>query len=363
MKEKSKELESLLSDESFQNWISGKATEDQIKKWTAWLNEAPHHSELYQEALKLWRLFRFRPTILPEVEQEWRKLYSRLNLKTKRPASIRDISSRSESIRQHRHWRQSWLRFGAIAAAAVLLITLFLHNLIFRNHNEKQEFQIVSTDYGQRAQITLPEGTAIILNANSTLRYPAVWTQTTARQFELQGEAYFDIAVLPEGPQHDFIVRTSDGLIQVVGTRFVVYDRGEGTRVVVEEGGVEVLAVDSRTLSPVPETKVLLKPGDLLQFRKGSRTLQPKPVNILPYTTWWLDFIVLKETPFEEIIQRLEETYGIQVQVKDERLLKRTLSGSIENQNLGVVTEALAKALRVPIHRKGKIIIFGNPSL
>jgi hypothetical protein len=41
--------------------------------------------------------------------------------------------------------------------------------------------------------------------------------------------------------------------------------------------------------------------------------------------------------------------------------LERTLSGSIENQNLMVVTEALAEALRVPIQLDGQVIIFGNP--
>ncbi|MFQ5706702.1 MAG: FecR family protein [bacterium] len=227
---------------------------------------------------------------------------------------------------------------------------------------KSDRLQMVSTNYGQRATLRLPEGTKIVLNANSTLKYPAVWNGQTARELQLHGEAYFDVADRPEGPQDDFIVLTDDGFIRVVGTKFVVYERGNGTRVVLEKGGVEVTPVDTSALRPLPAAKVLLTPGHLLYFKKGTHFLRPISVNVLPYMTWWLDQIVLQETPFAEIVQRLEETYGVKVEVRDKELLKRTLSGSIENRNLEIITDALAKALRVSVHREGETIIFYKSS-
>ncbi len=70
--------------------------------------------------------------------------------------------------------------------------------------------------------------------------------------------------------------------------------------------------------------------------------------------------MILEQTPFKEIVRRLEETYGVTVKVSDRRLLQRTLSGSIENQNLEIVTDALANALEVPVRRDGEVIIFGD---
>jgi ferric-dicitrate binding protein FerR (iron transport regulator) len=359
MTEQNHNLIALLSDESFQRWLSGKASGEENKQWTEWLDAAPAHPALYAEALKLWKLGRFRPADLPDIEKEWQRLRPRLQLPAAKAASIRSLSSKRAFFPQDRNTRILWARFVAIAAAAVVVALLWRY-LPFKIQSAKQEFQLAATGYGQRSRITLPDSTTIILNANSTLRYPAAWTATTPRQFELKGEAYFEVSSRPEGSQHDFAVHTADGAVQVVGTRFVVYERGQGTRVVVEEGGVEVAVADTISLSNIPVAQVQLRPGNMLQFRRGSRSLSPQLVNFGLHTTWWRDRLILEDTPFEQIIHRLEETYGIEVKVKDKLLLRRTLSGSIENRSLDVIVEALAKALRVPVHREGQAVIFGH---
>jgi ferric-dicitrate binding protein FerR (iron transport regulator) len=354
------DLESLLADESFQRWLSGRAFAEEEKKWTAWLNETPMNQELYSRALKVWYMAHFREASLPDIELEWQKLRSRLRAgETARSASIRTLPSQKTLFRNDPNARFSWARYGAIAVAASLVIALLWRFVPFQKPSSKQEYQIVATDFGQRSRITLPDSTTIILNGHSSLRYPAVWTAATAREFELQGEAYFDVSSLPEGPQHDFVVHTADGDIRVVGTRFVVNVRGRGTRVVVEEGGVQVTVASTTAAEKNPASKILIKPDHLLEFHKDSRVLSPQVVNIGLYTTWWRDELVLEETPFEQVVQRLEETYGVTVQVKDKRLLERTLSGSMENRNLDVMMQALAKALRTTVSREGQVIIFG----
>jgi ferric-dicitrate binding protein FerR (iron transport regulator) len=139
----------------------------------------------------------------------------------------------------------------------------------------------------------------------------------------------------------------------------VVHQRDQGTRVVVEEGRVEIAVADTIVSSPAPATKIFLQPGNLLQFRKGSRNLSPQMVTMGLYTSWWRDHLILDDTPFEQILYRLEETYNIEVKIKNKHLLSRTLSGSIENRNLDVIVEALAKALQVPVRREGQVVTFG----
>jgi transmembrane sensor len=359
MIEQNRDLIVLLSDESFQRWLSGKASGEESKQWTAWLEAAPDHPALYAVALQLWKLGRFRPAALPDLEREWQRLQSQLQSPAAKAASIRSLSAKRDFFSHVRDTRILWARFAAIAVAAVMVALLWRYSP-FKIHSAQPELQLVSTGYGQRSRITLPDSTAIILNANSTLRYPAVWTATTPRQFELKGEAYFEVSSRPAGPQHDFVVRTADGTVQVVGTRFVVYERGQGTRVVVEEGGVEVAVADTTSSSKIPAAEAQLRPGNMLQFRKGSRLLNPQLVHVGLYTTWWRDRLILEDAPFEQVIHRLEETYGIQTKVEDKALLQRTLSGEIENRNLEVVTQALAKALRVTVRQEGRVFIFGN---
>lgn len=360
MAEQFRDIGSLLSDESFQRWLSGKATADETKQWTAWLNEMPSHRELHELALQLWQLAQVHPVTSPNIEHEWRRLRDRLHLPRTHPAAIHELASGADGHGRDRGTLQVWARYGAIAAAAVAVFALLWRFWPLHSGARTQDFQQVATEYGQRARISLSDSTTIILNAHSSLRYPAAWTAATAREFELQGEAYFDVSPLPQGPQRDFVVHTDDGVVRVVGTRFDVHERGQGTRVVVEKGGVEVTVADAAAVPKATPSKVLLRPGHLLHFQKGIDALNPRFVNLGLYTTWWQDHLTLEDTPFANLVRQLEETYGIHVEVNDEQLLQRTLSGSIENRSLDVITEALAKALRVTVQRKGQSVVFGN---
>ena len=352
------DLIALLSDESFQRWLAGKASPDEISHWTQWVSESPRHEELRAHALKLWRLMRFRPAALPDIAQELQKLQQRLAAPKTKSAASSDLTIPRAAQRHERAPDFAWNRFGALAAAAVIVMAVLGTYLSWSKRSARDQTQSIATTFGERTQLVLPDSSKIILNANSSLHYPAVWTATTPRRFDLKGEAYFEVASRQQGPQHDFVVHTNDGTVRVVGTHFVVYDRGRGTRVVVAEGGVEVAVAD--TVSTSPLAKALLTPGNFVHFYKGSRTLAPSSVPPGPDMTWWRDQLVLQNTPFEQVLHRLEETYGIHMEVKDEHLLKRKLSGTIENRNLEVIAEALARALRVAVRREGQTVIFGN---
>ncbi len=360
IKSSDQNVEQWLTDESFQRWISNTATTEEKKHWEKWLQSDFRHQEIYHEALKLWQMAQFKPTSVPDIDSEWEKLQNRLNLKIKQKASIVNLPDKKDDSGGKKNLSGSWIRFGAVAAA-VILVVLVSYYLIVPQHPSGQRFQIASTDYGQRVRITLPEGTTIILNANSTLQYPTTWTKKTTRRFKLEGEAYFIVASLPEGEQHNFIVETRDGKVEVVGTRFAVCERGRGTRVAVEEGSVKVtVPADTAIQAGSFATKIVLTSGHLLKFKRGDRTLSPKYENVNVYTSWWTDQLVFDKTPFENIITRLTDTYGVQIEITDKNLLKRTLSGSIENTNLQTIITALAKALQIPVKRKGNVIIFGK---
>jgi len=349
-------------DESFQNCLLGKGTPSEHMKWDAWRNRSAENKELYEKAVHLWESIRFNAAEGPLINSEWNKLKERLRLDKSLEEAVQPPSPLIRSYLQRRRY-SGWLRFGAVAFAAIVLMAFIGWFGSFQEEakiSERERYQLVSTDYGQRATIRLPEGTRIVLNANSTLRYPAVWMQSSTYRFELKGEAYFAVSKSTDVPRDDFIVHTNDGTITVTGTRFVVYERGNGTRVVVEEGGVEVSSDDTRVADLESLAKTQLSSGRLVQFTKGQQMPKPISVNIKPFVTWWKNAMILEQTPFKEIVRRLEETYGVTVKVSDRRLLQRTLSGSIENQNLEIVTDALANALEVPVRRDGEVIIFGD---
>lgn len=347
----------LLADESFQRWLANTASEAEAQHWRAWLEEAPARPEILAEAKALWRAAQFQAEPLPEVETEWLRLQSRLNLAGKKPAVIRRLDASRAEVGRDRNARFSWKYLGVFAAAAGIGLAVLWPKEFASEQNQTATLQTVTTAYGERAHLKLPDGTTVVLNAQSTLRYPDSWREAAARRVELRGEAYFEAAshMLPhaETPQ-PFVVQTGDGEVTVVGTKFVVYERNAGTRVVVEEGRVQVKAA---AISAAP---VLLSAGQLARFRRSEERITPENAGLGFYTTWWQEEWRLEATPFAEVIQRLEETYGVRVEVLDEPLRRRKLSGAVENRDLDGIIVALAKALRINVRREGEVVKFGE---
>ena len=100
----------------------------------------------------------------------------------------------------------------------------------------------VEAGLGDRAEVVLPGGSRVELNAGSSLRWARGFSwlpglDRAERVVHLEGEAFFD--VVQDG--RPFRVETSDAQVAVLGTRFNVRARpGEGTSVTVDEGSVEV---------------------------------------------------------------------------------------------------------------------------
>ena len=326
-----------------------RATPEVQHRWNAWLNASPVNRELYQEALELLRLGRFGPSGEPDVGQEWRRLQQRLVL----PGSFETISRPHRKV-LHPSQRQTsaWLLYGFAILVAVAMLVVF--RIYLFQKQEVSQWTVVTTQFGERKQIELPDGSIIHLNARSTLSYPKRWAVDSPRRVQLEGEAYFQVKASAAGFHHAFQVQTRDGIITVLGTRFDVWTSEEGTCVVLEEGRVKVQTLDDQAIS------LQMRPGDKVVFRKNFRQLRVQRTNIRSYLTWWKAELQFDHTPFSEIVERLERTYGVTIVVTEPGLMGRTLSGSIENTSLDIILQALSRVLQTPVHYQNDRIVFGN---
>ncbi len=362
MKSDPNKLLDLLLDESFQRWLSNRCEAREEKKWIAWLQQSEEHQTLYEEARVLWKSASFRTHTAPDSRKLTRALMRSIQPALQSPSLVDRLLSLRFRLPRLRPAVKPALALGT---AVILIISLAW---LLRQKDWKGLFQSESayrtlvTEYGQRVRLTFSDGSLIVVNARSTLKYPARWTPNTPRRFELEGEAYFQVASVPEGPQRDFIVLTRDGRIRVTGTRFSVYERGNGTRVVVEEGTVEVSPAGvSGTPDSAFAAGVELRENQLVLMQRNNPELSPVQVNAAPYTTWWQERFILDRTPFVDIARRLEETYGVTIEIQHKPLLTKTLSGAIENTNLDIVLEALARALQASVQRERDRVIFSGP--
>ena len=125
---------------------------------------------------------------------------------------------------------------------------------------------VVSTPAATTTLVTLSDGTKVMLNANSTLEYPASFDDAATdkgngegraadaahqvREVRLKGEAHFEVTKNPHRP---FVVKAGEMQTQVLGTVFDVKAyRKDAPKVTLMQGKVKVSNAD---------TEVEMRPG------------------------------------------------------------------------------------------------------
>lgn len=109
---------------------------------------------------------------------------------------------------------------------------------------------VVSTPAATTTLVTLSDGTRVMLNANSTLEYPASFDDAEVREVSLKGEAHFEVTKNPHRP---FVVKAGEMQTQVLGTIFDVKAyRKDAPKVTLMEGKVKVSNAD---------TEIEMRPG------------------------------------------------------------------------------------------------------
>ena len=114
----------------------------------------------------------------------------------------------------------------------------------------KDGYCVVSTPAATTTLVTLSDGTKVMLNANSTLEYPASFDDAETREVHLKGEAHFEVTKNPHRP---FVVKAGEMQTQVLGTIFDVKAyRKDAPKVTLMQGKVKVSNAD---------TEVEMRPG------------------------------------------------------------------------------------------------------
>lgn len=168
-----------------------------------------------------------------------------------------------------------WLKVAAVFLLAVITILFTID--IFKRKNEARRLTTVTTSRSQRNTIksvatnkvkidTLPDGSTVIQNKNSTLTYPSTFTAKT-RAVALTGEAFFNVRHDRKKP---FIIKANDVLITVLGTSFNVKSNGKTTEVIVETGMVSVQRQRQTTTSYGVERGIVS-----VQKQQQTATLHP----------------------------------------------------------------------------------------
>lgn len=243
--------------------------------------------------------------------------------------------------------KPGWFGWGKIAAAILFLVVAGIGLYMF----QRQSGRIIErTGFGETRVLTLPDGSEVTLNGNSVLSYDAEWTEL--REVRLEGEGYFKVVHTRD--HRVFRVRTgADFSLDVLGTQFNISKRESGTRIVLDEGKVQCNLGDSE------RDTLVLKPGEMVQFRKKPSDYQRERVEKGLYSAWKDHRLVFKNTSLREVAAILKDTYGMEAEASHPELLDRRISGSVPTDNVELLLEGIAEASDVTITRDGNQLTIG----
>ncbi len=165
----------------------------------------------------------------------------------------------------------------------------------------KEEYNTLTAPAGGQFRLILPDGSNVLLNAGSSLKYPTVFSGKK-RLVILTGEGYFEVA---KDPMFPFEVSAGTNTIQVLGTHFNInaYADEPAVRVTLEEGSVMV------------NQKTTLTPGWQAQISPSTEVKTIK-ADLETELAWKNDLFVFKQAPLDEVMRQVGRWYKCEVDFK-----------------------------------------------
>jgi transmembrane sensor len=256
-----------------------------------------------------------------------------------------------------------FFRFSKVAivisvciAAAFFILKKSNHHSIASLEPKTFPWHIKETPKGEKSTIILADGTKVIMNSDSRLKFPASFSGET-REVYLTGEAFFDVAHNAKVP---FIIHTSKMNIKVLGTEFNVrsYPEDSTSETTLIRGLIEV------TLNDRPSDKIILRPKEKLvvsnepsskhisSIASSSPTQEARLlISSLHYVsakdsaiveTSWLDNkLVFQDESFGKLAKDMERRYGINIRFTNDGLKDYRFTGVFETETIDEALKAL----------------------
>jgi len=319
----------LALDDDFIRWVKTPDAADN-SFWEKFLADYPHKAAAVQEARALLLHYTFAPAPVDAVVVE--NIWQQLQL------TRQNIRPRSTLVRRlGRQWRY--------AAAILLLITAG----IFTYRHFRAVNTVVITGAGEMRRITFADGSQVVLNQQSRLRYNNRHPYTV----QLEGEAYFTIQKSAHAPA--FTVQCSRGNIQVLGTAFNVNTQQQLLKVVLEQGAVQVVPANPK----LPAKK--MQPGEMVTM--DAQGLHTKRVHAAWHTAWRNNQLLFSDAPLADIFTYLTDVYGWQFVIQDPlTLANKRFNGTAPANTPGQLLEKISTIYQLKMERRADTVFISKGS-
>ena len=260
------------------------------------------------------------------------------------------VADREEILeRLHGKMRKpAFSNFLKYAAAILVLLVSVSGALLFyksSKHGMQPMAQVVVAP-GNKAKMTLPDGTVVEMNSGTVMQY-AVEKHGRREVVIKSGEAFFDVA---KDRQHPFHVTVNDMRIEVMGTTFNVNAYGPQVSTSLFTG---VVKLTSKSL----KNTYTLKPGDKSVYETTNHKMLITQNDKTEDLGWRDGYLVFNSLPLKDVIAKIERWYGVRIKLANPKFADDKLTGSFHNETLESVLHSLGMQYKFNYKTQKDLII------
>lgn len=320
-------------DELLVKYLLGEADPAEEKLVLEWINAHADNKRYFDHFELIWtesKQLEQKSTV--DENQAWKKFKQSLaQQQTSAPSNVIAFEPKRKN------------NFMRIAAAVAFLVIGGFAAYYFHLFDDGGTITLASAD---KVLIdTMPDGSIITLNKNSTLAYSKNFN-TKTRNVTLTGEAFFNVAPNKQKP---FEITVDEVKVHVVGTSFNIKSNAAETEVIVETGIVKV-GVAKKVVNLMPNQKILI--------RKNNPDLRVEHNIDDLYNYYRTRKFVCNNTPLYELTDALSNAYNIKITIAGESTRNLRLTTTFEESSLNDILKVISETFNLKIEQiNGEIIL------
>lgn len=341
MKYEDFDIDDFLKDEFFIHWVKNR-DEDTVHFWEKWIQQHPERKHIVFTAADIIKSIHYKEKI---------SISDRLYLET-----FENILKAENNPVNKPHKKTWWSIFQIRNVAAVFLISVLMWlswDMIFVPQ-QTEELNLQPIEWvtkivpgGKKSIVTLSDGTKIFMNSNSELSYPKTFSDSS-RTVAIKGEAFFEV----QKEDRPFIVSSKGLKINVLGTSFNVKDS--------EDGKVAVALMSGKVrINDNSGNQVNLLPNEMLVIKENGPFIKTG-FDSLEVLGWKNKYLIFKKENFYSVKKKLENWYGVEIEIKGAVNPRWTYSGVYHDEMLENILKGMSHTSGISYTIKNKKVIISN---
>lgn len=324
-------------------YLQSEATPEEQKLVEDYIARSDKNKQLFESYRGLMFLTQ-KKKVEYNADLAWEKIQKRIEVLQNSDTSKSSILSKAV--------RKSPIYKYAISGAAAAIILLVGFVSLF--HQNDVAIKQYSSGLAVASPSELPDGTSVVLNSNTTLKFPEKF-EKDIREVSIFGEAFFEVNPDPDRP---FIIHANGMDIKVLGTSFNVeaFPGNDYVKVTVNTGKVAVYPTGTAD-ADIKKEGQFLTAGEIATYSHKTGVLFKSVNDDLNVLSWKTGVLTFKEARLAEVFKAFEEKYQKQFVLDDSTVLDQRLTARFENESLNDALETLSLIFNIKFENKERYII------